>query len=121
MANVKIVQTFILTVSKSSRFNKDQRTVVTKQQKYSSLYFCFVITVHRKLYPVPRIIAVPPPPVIDNCLLRLQKKEKISATKNLLKRDLGFTFTFSFLDLFFFFGFVLFVCLFFISSHCEYA
>ena len=78
MAILKIVQTFILmTVSKSCSFNKDQRTVGTKQKKILSLYFCLVITVHRKWYPVSRIIAVPPPPIIDNCRLCFQEKEKI--------------------------------------------
>ena len=105
MAILKIVQTFILlTVSKSCCSNNPAK------------YFCFVITVHRKLYPVSRIIAVPPPPIIVSYAGR--KTEKISATKNLLKRDLGFTFPFSFWICFL--GFVLFV-FFFISSHCEYA
>ena len=110
MAILKIVQTFILlTVSKSCCSNNPAK------------YFCFVITVHRKLYPVSRIIAVgggggggggggiiavpPPPPIIVSYAGR--KTEKISATKNLLKRDLGFTFPFSFWICFL--GFVLFV------------
>ena len=66
------------------------------------------------MYPVSRIIAVPPPPKIVSYAGR--KTDRISATKNLLKRDLGFTFTFSFWICFL--GFVLF---FFISSPCEYA
>ena len=95
MAILKIVQTFILlTVSKSCCSNNPAK------------YFCFVITVHRKLYPVSRIIAVPPPPPIIVSYAG-RKTEKISATKNLLKRDLGFTFPFLFWICFL--GFVLFV------------
>lgn len=96
MAILKIVQTFILlTVSKSCCSNNPAK------------YFCFVITVHRKLYPVSRIIAVPPPPIIVSYAGR--KTEKISATK-LAKKGPCLYIYFFVLDLFF--GFC-FVCFFF--------
>ena len=78
MAILKIVHTFILmTVSKSCCFNKDQRTVGTKQKKileslflpcyYSSSKMVSCLQNHRR----------PSPPIIDNCRLCFREKEKI--------------------------------------------
>ena len=112
MAILKIVKTFILlTVSKSCCFNKDQRTVVTNQQNTLALLLQFVENCILSPESSP---SLPPPslPIIVSYAGR--KTETISATKNLLKRDLGFTFTFSFWICFF--GFVLFVCFSFLPT-----